>query len=171
MLPPFRHRGAGRLERRSGVAHEPGAVNCGGCGDSWSIGWKTYLLIQLPIIVIAGGLGVWLFYVQHQFDNAYWVRHDSWDPLNVALEGSSSFRLPKLFQWLTGNIGLHHIHHVRPNIPNYNLQQCQNEVPAFQIVKAMTFAASLRSLRLSLLTEKLGKPVGFRSLTALSAGK
>jgi omega-6 fatty acid desaturase (delta-12 desaturase) len=166
----FATRGAGRRERRS-VLRTNLALLIVAVVATWSIGWKTYLLIQLPIIVIAGGLGVWLFYVQHQFDNAYWVRHDSWDPLNVALEGSSYFKLPKIFQWLTGNIGLHHIHHVRPNIPNYNLQQCHDEVPAFQIVKAMTFAASLRSLRLSLFDEKLGKPVGFRSLTALGAGR
>ena len=166
----FATRGAGRRERRS-VLRTNLALLIVAVVATWTIGWKTYLLIQLPIIVIGGGLGVWLFYVQHQFENAYWVRHESWDPLKVALEGSSYFKLPKFFQWLTGNIGLHHIHHVRPNIPNYNLQQCQNEVPAFQVVKAMTFVASLRSLRLSLFDEKLGKPVSFRSLTALGAGK
>jgi len=165
----FGTRGAGRRERRS-VWRTNLMLLAVAVAATWIIGWKTYLLIQLPIILVGGGLGVWLFYVQHQFENAYWVRHESWDPLRVALEGSSYFKLPKIFQWLTGNIGLHHIHHVRPNIPNYNLQQCQNEVPAFQIVKAMTFIASLRGLRLSLFDEKLGRPVSFRSLTALGAG-
>jgi omega-6 fatty acid desaturase (delta-12 desaturase) len=98
------------------------------------------------------------------------MRHESWQPLKVALEGSSYFQLPKIFQWLTGNIGLHHIHHVRPNIPNYNLQRCHNEVPAFRVVKAMTFFTSLRSLRLSLFDEVLGKPVSFRSLKVVGAG-
>jgi len=164
----FCTKGAGRRERR-GVLRTNLALLTVFSLATWTIGWKTYLLIQLPIIVIGGGIGVWLFYVQHQFDNAYWVRHGSWDPLKVALEGSSYFKLPKIFQWLTGNIGLHHIHHVRPNIPNYNLQQCQNEVAAFQVVKAMTFVASLRSLQLGLFDEKLGRPVTFRSLTGMAA--
>ena len=166
----FRTKGAGQRERRS-VLRTNMALLAVAAVATGTIGWKNYLLIQLPIIVIGGGLGVWLFYVQHQFENAYWVRHESWDPLKVALDGSSYFKLPKIFQWLTGNIGLHHIHHVRPNIPNYNLQRCQNEVPAFQVVKAMTFVTSLRSLRLSLFDEKLSKPVGFRSLKAVGAVK
>jgi len=87
--------------------------------------------------------------------------------MKVALEGSSYFKLPKILQWLTGNIGSHHIHHVRPNIPNYNLQQCHDEVAAFQVVTAITLAMSLRSLQLGLFDEKLGKPVSFRWLTAL----
>ena len=166
----FGTRGGGERERRS-VLRTNLALLVVVVVATWTIGWQTYLLIQLPVIVIGGGLGVWLFYVQHQFENAYWVRHESWDPLKVALDGSSYFKLPKLFQWFTGNIGLHHIHHVRPNIPNYNLQRCQNEVPAFQIVKAMTFVGSLRALRLSLFDEKLGRPVSFRSLAALAAGR
>ena len=165
----FCTRGAGERERRS-VLRTNLAILAVAAMATWTIGWRTYLLIQLPIIVIGGGLGVWLFYVQHQFDNAYWMRHESWQPLKVALEGSSYFQLPKIFQWLTGNIGLHHIHHVRPNIPNYNLQRCHNEVPAFRVVKAMTFFTSLRSLRLSLFDEVLGKPVSFRSLKVVGAG-
>jgi omega-6 fatty acid desaturase (delta-12 desaturase) len=158
--------GAGQRERRS-VLRTNLMLLVVAALATWTIGLRTYLLVQLPVIVIGGGLGVWLFYVQHQFDNAYWVRHESWDPLKVALEGSSYFKLPKIFQWLTGNIGLHHIHHVRPNIPNYNLQRCQDEISAFQVVKVITLAASLRSLQLSLFDEKLGKPVSFRWLTTL----
>ena len=133
---------------------------------TWTIGLPTYLLIQLPIIVIAGSVGLWLFYIQHQFETVYWVRHDSWDPMRVALEGSSYFKLPKILQWFTGNIGLHHIHHVRPSIPNYNLQQCQDDVPAFQTVKPITLKTSFRSLRLSLCDVKNQQLVGFRSLQA-----
>ena len=168
----FAHRfctkGAGRRERRS-VWRTNLMLTLIAALATWTIGWQTYLLVQLPVIVIGGGLGVWLFYVQHQFDNAYWVRHGSWDPMKVALEGSSYFKLPKIFQWLTGNIGLHHIHHVRPNIPNYNLQQCHDEVAAFQVVTAITLAMSLRSLQLGLFDEKLGKPVSFHWLTTLGA--
>ena len=75
---------------------------------TWTIGLQTYLLIQTPIILIAGSLGLWLFYIQHQFEDVYWIRHESWDPLRVALEGSSYFKLPRILQWLTGNIGFHH---------------------------------------------------------------
>ena len=164
----FGTRGGGARERR-GVLRMNLALLAVVVVATLTIGLRAYLLIQLPIIVIGGGFGVWLFYVQHQFDNSYWVRHEAWDPLKVALDGSSYFKLPKLFQWLTGNIGLHHIHHVRPNIPNYNLQRCQNEVPAFQIVKAITFVASLRALRLSLVDERLQMPVSFGALKALTA--
>jgi omega-6 fatty acid desaturase (delta-12 desaturase) len=136
---------------------------------SLTVGLQTYLLVQLPIIAIAGALGLWLFYIQHQFENVYWVRHGSWDPMRVALEGSSYFRLPKILQWFTGNIGLHHVHHVRPNIPNYNLQQCHDEIPAFQSVKAITLRTSLRSLQLGLCDEKNQKLVSFRSLRDVGA--
>lgn len=166
LLQRFRTRGAGRRERR-GIVRTNLALLTVAVLAMATIGWKTYLLIQLPIIVIGGGLGVWLFYVQHQFDDAYWVRHENWDPLKVALQGSSYFKLPKILQWLTGNIGLHHIHHVRPNIPNYNLQRCQNEVAAFQVVEPMTWLTSLRALRLGLFDEKLGRPVSFASLKPL----
>jgi len=131
---------------------------------AWTIGFQTYLLIQLPVILIGGGLGLWLFYVQHQFEDAYWMRHQSWDPMSVALDGSSYFKLPKILQWFTGNIGLHHIHHVRPTIPNYNLQQCQDEISALQTVKAITLRTSIKLLRLGLYDEKNKKLVSFRSL-------
>jgi omega-6 fatty acid desaturase (delta-12 desaturase) len=123
----------------------------------------------LPIILIAASLGLWLFYIQHQFESVYWARHESWEPFRVALEGSSYFKLPKILQWFSGNIGLHHIHHVRPSIPNYNLQRCYDEVPAFQAVKAITIRTSLRSLRLGLCDEKNKQLVSFRSLRALDA--
>ena len=78
---------------------------------SSTIGFQTYLLIQLPVILIAGTFGLWLFYVQHQFESVYWARREFWDPLRVALEGSSYFKLPKILQWFSGSIGLHHVHH------------------------------------------------------------
>jgi omega-6 fatty acid desaturase (delta-12 desaturase) len=158
-------KGAGKRERRS-VFRTNMALLFVVAMASWTIGLQTYLLVQLPIILIAASLGLWLFYIQHQFENAYWVRHGSWDPMKVALEGSSYFKLPKILQWFTGNIGLHHIHHVRPNIPNYNLQQCHDEIPAFHAVKAITLRTSLRSLQLGLYDEKNKQLVGFDSLTA-----
>jgi omega-6 fatty acid desaturase (delta-12 desaturase) len=85
---------------------------------SLTIGLKTYLLVQLPVLLIATTLGVWLFYVQHQFEGVYWARHEEWDPVMVAMEGASYYQLPKLLQWVTGNIGFHHLHHARPGIAN-----------------------------------------------------
>jgi omega-6 fatty acid desaturase (delta-12 desaturase) len=135
---------------------------------SVTIGFQTYLMIQLPIIVIASSLGLWLFYIQHQFESVYWARHKSWEPPRVALEGSSYFKLPRVLQWFSGNIGLHHIHHIRPSIPNYNLQQCCDEIPAFRAIKAITMRRGLRSLRLALYDEKRKKLVSFHSLKASS---
>jgi omega-6 fatty acid desaturase (delta-12 desaturase) len=102
-----------------------------------------------------------LFYVQHQFEDVYWARHDGWDPVRVALQGSSYLKLPKVLQWFTGNIGLHHIHHVRPNIPNYNLQQCYDAIPAFQSVKPITIQTSFSLLRLAVYDETQQKMVRF----------
>ncbi len=129
-----------------------------------TIGLRAYTLIQFPVILIGGAVGLWLFYIQHQFEQAYWVRHEFWDPMSVALHGSSYFKLPKILQWFTGNIGLHHVHHVRPSIPNYNLQQCFDEVSALQEIKAITLMESIRSLRLGLYDEKNKRLVSFRSL-------
>jgi omega-6 fatty acid desaturase (delta-12 desaturase) len=131
---------------------------------SFTIGLKTYLMIQFPVIMIAGSFGLWLFYLQHQFENVYWARHEFWDPVRVALEGSSYLKLPKILQWFTGNIGLHHIHHARPTIPNYYLQQCYDEIPAFQTVTPFTIHTSFKSLRLGLYDEERRKLTSFRSL-------
>ena len=127
----------------------------------WLMGWKTYLLIQLPIILIAGAFGVWLFYVQHQFDGVYWARHKAWDPMRAALEGSSFYRLPKLLQWFSGNIGFHHIHHISPRIPNYHLEQCHDILVSWQAIKALNLRRSLHSLRLKLWDEQHNRLVGF----------
>ncbi len=117
------------------------------------IGWAAFLLIELPILFIACGAGVWLFYVQHNFDTTYWARHSNWDFFNAGIDGSSFYRLPKILQWFTGNIGFHHIHHLSPKIPNYKLEACHNENPVFQI-KPLTIRRSLRSLMFRLWDEK-----------------
>lgn len=131
---------------------------------SQTIGLGTYLMIQLPVMSIAGSCGVWLFYVQHQYEGVYWARHEEWDPIKAALEGSSYYRLPKILQWFSGNIGLHHIHHLRPRIPNYNLQKCYEEVPALQAVKPLTFWQSLVYMGLHLWDENEQQLVSFWSL-------
>ncbi|MBE0566414.1 MAG: fatty acid desaturase [Krumholzibacteria bacterium] len=129
-----------------------------------TVGWQTYLLVQLPVIVISWTMGVWLFYVQHQYEGAYWTRRDLWDPVEAALRGSSYYKLPKVLQWFTGNIGLHHIHHLRPRIPNYHLQACQDTVPALQKVQPLTLRRSLRSMALNLWDEQQQRMVSFRAI-------
>lgn len=131
---------------------------------SMAFGLRTYVLIQLPITLIAGAAGLWLFYVQHQFEGVYWARHEVWDRMKAALEGSSFYKLPKMFQWFTGSIGFHHVHHVQQRIPNYNLEQCYNDVPALQAVRPLTFRNSLKCARLHLWNERNKKLTGYRSL-------
>jgi len=135
-----------------------------------TIGFQTYLLIQLPVIFIGAVLGLWLFYIQHQYENVYWARHESWDPMKVALAGSSYFKLPKILQWFSGNIGLHHVHHARPTIPNYHLQQCYVDILALHTVEPLTIRTSFKSLRLALYDEKQQKLISFRSLAGLASG-
>ncbi len=130
----------------------------------YTIGLKTYLMIQVPIMMISGTLGVWLFYIQHQYEDVYWQRHDEWDPIKAALEGSSYYKLPGWLQWFTGNIGLHHIHHLRPRIPNYTLQQVFDEVPELQNIEPISIWKSFKSLFLHLWDEKKQELVGFRAL-------
>ncbi len=131
---------------------------------SLTIGLRTYLLVQGPVLIMAATLGVWLFYNQHQFEGVYWARHDQWNPWRVAMEGASYYRLPKVLQWFTGNIGFHHVHHMRPGIPNYRLQQCYNAIPELQAIKPLTLGKSLGSLRLNLYDELQRRMVSFRSL-------
>lgn len=129
-----------------------------------TIGFKVYLLVQMPVLMLAATLGVWLFYNQHQFEGVYWARHDQWNPWRVAMEGASYYQLPKLLQWVTGNIGFHHVHHVRPVIPNYRLQQCYQAIPELQTVKPLTLRQSLGALRLNLYDEQQHRLVSFRAL-------
>ena len=159
----FSHKGA-RKQERSSVILTNLAILAIIAAASLTIGLRTYLLIQLPIMLIAGAGGVWLFYVQHQFEGVYWARHADWDPMRAALDGSSYYKLPKVLQWVTGNIGLHHIHHVRPLIPNYNLPQCYDEISALQAVEPLTVRRSLKSLRMNLWDERKQKLVSFRSM-------
>lgn len=133
-------------------------------GMSLLIGFKSFLMIQLPVIYLAGIMGIWLFYVQHQFDPSYWAHSDSWDYKKVALEGSSFYRLPGFFRWLTGNIGYHHVHHLSPLIPNYNLKRChdENKNKIFSDIHPLTFRHSLHSLGFRLWDEDRGRMVSFR---------
>jgi omega-6 fatty acid desaturase (delta-12 desaturase) len=132
-----------------------------------AIGIKDYLLIKLPILAIGTSIGVWLFYVQHQFEGVYWARHDQWDFYLAGYKGSSFYRLPGVLQWFTGNIGFHHIHHLNPRIPNYFLQKWHEENSIFQEVKPLEILSSLKSLKFRLWDEDRNMLVGFGSLKSL----
>jgi omega-6 fatty acid desaturase (delta-12 desaturase) len=126
------------------------------------VGFKTLLLIQLTVFAFAGSLGLWLFYVQHQFEGAYWARSERWNYTAAAIKGSSFYKLPRILQWFTGNIGFHHIHHLSPRIPNYHLQKCHDADPFFKTVKPITLLASLKCLTFRLWDEQRNAFVGFR---------
>jgi len=125
------------------------------------VGWRAVLLVQLPSAMLAGAAGIWLFYVQHQFEGVYWERHDGWSYPESALRGSSHLKLPKVLQFFTGNIGLHHVHHLSPRIPNYNLQRAHDENPIFHDVPTLTLWDGIRALRLKLYDEQQGRLVSF----------
>jgi len=132
-------------------------------------GLKMFLLIQVGILMAAGTAGVWLFYVQHQFEGVYWERSEQWDYCTAALKGSSFYKLPKILQWFSGNIGFHHIHHLSPRIPNYNLEKCHQAEPLFQTVKPITLFASLKSFTFRLWDEQRRKLVGYRAAKNLTS--
>jgi omega-6 fatty acid desaturase (delta-12 desaturase) len=132
-----------------------------------TIGVKELLLIQLPVAFIGGLGGIWMFYIQHQFEGTYWQRHEEWDYATAAIRGSSYFKLPKVLQWFTGNIGFHHIHHLSSRIPNYALQKCMEENPEFQDVTTITLWSSIKSLGLNLWDEEQRQLVSFRQLKHL----
>jgi omega-6 fatty acid desaturase (delta-12 desaturase) len=128
----------------------------------WLLGWQSFVLVYLPSALLAGSIGVWLFYVQHQFEDAYWQSSDSWSYDEAALKGSSYLRLPKVLQFFTGNIGLHHVHHLSTRIPNYNLQRAHDAHPVFQQVPRLSFWDGMRCVKLKLWDEERGRLVTFR---------
>ena len=128
----------------------------------WLIGWKEFLLIQGFIAMLAGAAGIWLFYVQHQFEDTYWQSADDWEYADAALRGSSYLKLPKILQFFTGNIGLHHVHHLNARIPNYNLQRAHDENPTmFSSVPTLSLWDGLRAVRLKVWDEERGRLVSF----------
>ncbi|MGH8442099.1 MAG: fatty acid desaturase [Nevskiaceae bacterium] len=158
--------GAGERARQS-VWFTNLGVLCLSLGLIWLYGFVAWLVIQFVAIGVAGAVGVWLFYVQHQFEGVYWERGDSWDYSDAALRGSSFYKLPATLQWISGNIGFHHIHHLSARIPNYNLQRAHDAEPMFQQVKPLTLWSSFKTMNLRLWDEGQRKLVGFRRLREL----
>ena len=129
-----------------------------------TVGIDRFLMVQLPITLIAGSLGVYLFYVQHQYEDTYWRYREEWNYYHAGLEGASHLVMPRWLQWFTANIGLHHIHHVSSRVPNYSLQRCYDENPEFHDVTQLSLPRSLTTLRLTLWDEDEKKLVRFRDL-------
>ncbi len=125
------------------------------------LGWRAVVLVHLPVVLFAGAVGVFLFYVQHQFEDTYWEHDEHWSFYRAAVHGSSFLDLPRPLHWLTGNIGFHHIHHLASRIPNYRLAQCFREVTGLQQVTRLTLWQGLRCLRLKLWDEETRALVGF----------
>lgn len=127
----------------------------------WALGLKLFLLVHLPIALVAASIGVWLFYVQHQFEATHWARGDAWSFHEAALNGSSHYQLPLVLRWFTANIGAHHIHHLASRIPFYRLPEVLREVPALDAVSRVTIPQSLRAVRLTLWDETNQRLISF----------
>jgi len=145
------------------------AIVAGLAGSGLLFGIVPVLAIALPVLVIAASVGTWLFYVQHQFERTYWEHTPEWDYTLAAMRGSSFYELPRVLQWFTGNIGYHHIHHLSPRIPNYNLQRCHDENPVLQRVARLTLLSSLKTVLLALWDENERRLVTFREAARMRA--
>jgi omega-6 fatty acid desaturase (delta-12 desaturase) len=165
LAPRFVSRGERRRIRRS-VWRTNVALAAGIGLLCWLLGWESFLLVEMPSALLAGAIGVWLFYVQHQFEDAYWQSSDSWSYDEAALKGSSYLRLPKVLQFFTGNIGLHHVHHLSTRIPNYNLQRAHDAHPIFRQVPRLSLCDGMKCMKLKLWDEERRRLVTFRQARA-----
>jgi len=130
----------------------------------FTVGITAYIKVFLPVITLATIFGMWLFFIQHQFKKVYWSHSGDWTPVKAAMEGSSFYRLPAVLRWFSGSIGYHHIHHLKPRVPNYRLRQCYNDIPELQKIIPVTLFAGFRSLFLYLWDEKTGEMVNYSVL-------
>ncbi|MDZ5473918.1 fatty acid desaturase [Bacillus sp. 31A1R] len=129
-----------------------------------TIGWQSFLLVQGTIFLISGAAGIWLFYVQHTFEDTYFEHDEKWEYVLAAVEGSSFYKLPKVLQWMTGNIGYHHVHHLAPRVPNYKLEEVHNNTSDLKNVPTVTLSTSIKSLKFHLWDEKNKNFIGFKDL-------
>lgn len=140
-------------------------------GLIYLVGIKAFLLIQAPILFIAGSLGIWLFYVQHQFEDSYFEEESKWSFVKAAIDGSSYYKLPAVLQWVTGNIGYHHVHHLSPNVPNYRLAEAHDNTPPLHQATTITLKSSLKSINFRLFDEKKKDFVTFKDVKPLVKAK
>jgi omega-6 fatty acid desaturase (delta-12 desaturase) len=165
VMPRFYSSKAGPAQRRS-VMITNVAVAAIAATICLLVGWQEFLLVQMPPAIAAGTAGVWLFYVQHQFEDVYWESTDRWSYADAALRGSSYLKLPRILQFFTGNIGLHHVHHLNPRVPNYNLQRAHDDNPIFHGVPVLTFWDGIRATRLKVIDEHSGRLLTWREARA-----
>jgi acyl-lipid omega-6 desaturase (Delta-12 desaturase) len=137
-------------------------------GLIWLVGFGPFLLVHLPIVVLGGAAGVWLFYVQHQFEETHWSRKPEWEFQTAALHGSSHYDLPGVLRWLTGNIGIHHVHHLSSRIPYYRLPEVLRDHPELGDVGRITLMDSLRCVKLVLWDEGANRLISFREARAIA---
>jgi len=129
---------------------------------SWAVGWEAFLLVQAPVFFFSGLAGIWLFYVQHQYEDSYFEHEEEWSYVKAAVEGSSYYKLPKVLQWFTGNIGFHHVHHLSPRVPNYRLEEAHNATPPLHMATTIDLRTSLKSLHFRLWDEANKRFIGFK---------
>lgn len=134
----------------------------------WLMGLGPFLLVQLPITLMAATAGVWLFYVQHQFEATHWAGNETWEFGHAALHGSSNYELPVVLRWITGNIGIHHVHHLSSRIPFYRLPEVLRDHPELAAIGRVTLLESLRGVRLVLWDEQAGRLISFREARAVA---
>lgn len=144
---------AGKKERKNIFLTNLVLLTYGGF-MSFIFGWQAFVLYQVLVVAVAASAGVWLFYVQHQFEEVYWESGHEWDLVEAALKGSTFYKLPIVFEWVSGYIGYHHIHHLNARIPNYNLKECYNDIHALQSIKTVTLMESFKLAALEFYDEK-----------------
>lgn len=162
----FNRKRAGAKERINTYITNMGIL-CASALLCWAIGWQSFLLVHVPVFFLSGMAGIWLFYVQHQFEETYFEHEEQWDYVKAALKGSSYYKLPKVLHWITGNIGFHHIHHLSPRVPNYHLAAAHRANAYLQDVQAITLLSSLRSLHFRIWNEQSKRFVGFKDVKDL----
>jgi omega-6 fatty acid desaturase (delta-12 desaturase) len=166
----FNRRGIGAKERINTYV-----TNLGIFGSAallcWTLGWETFLMIQGPIFLISGIAGIWMFYVQHQFEETYFENNEKWDYVKAAMQGSSFYNLPKVLHWITGNIGFHHIHHLSPRVPNYNLEKVHNVNPVLRDVETITLRSSIELLRFRIWDDQNKKFIGFKDIKQVAVNR
>ena len=131
------------------------------------IGWQAFVIVQGTIMFVAGALGIWLFYIQHTFEDSYFEEESEWDYVKAAVDGSSYYKLPKVLQWATGNIGFHHVHHLSPRVPNYNLEEAHDSTPPLHTATTITIKTSLASLKYKVYDPEKKAFVTFREIKSL----
>jgi omega-6 fatty acid desaturase (delta-12 desaturase) len=135
----------------------------------WAVGVVPFLLVHLPIVLLAGAAGVWLFYVQHQFEETHWSKPPEWQFAHAAIHGASHYDLPLVLRWMTGNIGIHHVHHLSSRVPYYRLPEVLRDHPELGKIGRITFMESLRCVKLVLWDEKSQRLVSFRDAPNIAA--